>query len=144
MRIRTSFGCGPPSRPWKRTASPRRPWTRPLRGPSANARLAQSLRDIESELRLLKEEEVRLRQAIGAYEQRVENMPRREEEFQTLSRDHATAKERYDTLLKRYEEAQLAESLERGRQTEQFRILDPATPPGIPPRPPGCGSSRRA
>jgi succinoglycan biosynthesis transport protein ExoP len=104
-------------------------------GPSANARLAQSLRDIESELRRLKAEELSLRQAIGAYEQRVENMPRREEEFQTLSRDHATAKERYDSLLKRYEEAQLAESLERGRQTEQFRILDPATAPGNPSAP---------
>jgi succinoglycan biosynthesis transport protein ExoP len=108
---------------------------KPAPGPSANARLAQSLRDIESELNRLKTEELSLRQAIGAYEQRVENMPRREEEFQTLSRDYATAKEKYDSLLKRYEEAQLAESLERGRQTEQFRILDPATAPGKPSAP---------
>jgi polysaccharide chain length determinant protein (PEP-CTERM system associated) len=102
---------------------------------STNARLAQALRDTDSELRLLKQEELRLRQAIGSYEQRVENMPRREEEFQTLSRDHAAAKERYESLQKRHEEAQLAESLERGRQTEQFRILDPATPPGTPSAP---------
>ena len=103
--------------------------------PSTNARLAQALRDVESELGLLKEEETRLRQAIGTYEQRVENVPRRDEELQTLSRDYATTKERHDTLLKRYEEAQLAESLERGRQTEQFRILDPAMPPGKPSAP---------
>lgn len=108
---------------------------KPAPAVAASARLAQALRDTDSELRLLKEEELRLRQAIASYEQRVENMPRREEEFQTLSHDHATAKERYDTLQKRYEEAQLAESLERGRQTEQFRILDPATPPGTPSAP---------
>ena len=47
----------------------------------------------------------------------------------------ATTKERYDSLAKRYEEAQLAASLEQGRKAEQFRILDPAIPPRDPVAP---------
>ena len=42
---------------------------------------------------------------------------------------------------KRYEEAQLAESLEQGKKIEQFRILDAAMPPRFRPPRPGCGSS---
>ena len=65
----------------------------------------------------------------------VENVPKRQEEFQSLSRDYQTIKDRYDTLLKRYEEAQLAESLEQGHAVERFRILDPAIPPREPSAP---------
>jgi hypothetical protein len=76
-----------------------------------------------------------VRGAIAAYEQRVENVPKRQEEYETLSRDYAATKERHDTLLKRYEEAQLAASLEKGQQTEQLRILDSAIPPRYPAAP---------
>jgi hypothetical protein len=62
----------------------------------------------------------------------VENVPKRQQELQDLSRDYGTTRERYDSLAKRYEEAQLAESLEQGRKAEQFRILDPAIPPRDP------------
>ena len=81
---------------------------------------------------MLKDEERVLRQTIAGYEQRVENAPKRQEEFQEMSRDDETTKERYNTLLKRYEEAQLAASLEQGQSVEQFRILDAALPPRDP------------
>jgi len=76
-----------------------------------------------------------LRQSIASLDQRVDNVPKRQQEFQELNRDYETTKERYDTLLKRYEEAQLAESLEQGKNVEQFRILDPALPPREPVAP---------
>jgi polysaccharide chain length determinant protein (PEP-CTERM system associated) len=98
-------------------------------------RLAQSLADVQKELVALKDEEVGLRGAIASYERRVENVPKRQEEFQALSRDYATTKERYDTLLKRYEEAQLAANLEQGQKVEQFRVLDSAIPPRNPSAP---------
>ena len=66
---------------------------------------------------------------------RVDSAPRRQQQLQELSRDYETTKERYETLLKRYEEAQLAESLEQGEKAEQFRILDPALPPRDPVAP---------
>ena len=129
IRLRTGIAA------LEEDGEPSVPAREPVPAASANDRLAQALRDVESELRLLKEDELRLRQAIAAYEQRVENMPRREDEFHTLSRDYASTKERHDTLLKRYGEAQLAESLERRQQTEQFRVLDPAMPPAAPSAP---------
>ena len=101
----------------------------------STARLNQSIATVDAELQSLRDEERIMRQAITAYEARVENAPKRQQEVQELSRDSDTLKERYDSLLKRYEEAQLAESLEQGRKIEQFRILDPAVPPRFPAAP---------
>ena len=92
-------------------------------------RAGQGLTDVGVELASLKEEERALRQAIIGYEQRVENSPKRQQEFLELSRGSQATSERYDSLLKRYEEAQLAETLEQGANVEQFRILDVALPP---------------
>jgi succinoglycan biosynthesis transport protein ExoP len=98
-------------------------------------RLLQAIADADAELNALKNEEQSFRKAIGSYEQRVENVPRRQQEFEALSHESASTKERYDTLLKRYEEAQLASSLEQGQKVEQFRILDAAIPPREPAAP---------
>lgn len=98
-------------------------------------RLLQAVSDAEAELRVLKNEELALRQAVGSYQQRVENVPRREEEFQLLNRDYASTKERYESLLKRYDEAQVAATLEQGQNVEQFQILDAAVAPREPAAP---------
>jgi succinoglycan biosynthesis transport protein ExoP len=95
----------------------------------------QSIADADRELKTLKAEELALHRSLDSYEQRVENGPKRQEEFQALSRDYNTTKERYETLLKRYEEAQLAASLELGQKVGQFRILDAAVPPRDPAAP---------
>jgi polysaccharide chain length determinant protein (PEP-CTERM system associated) len=91
-------------------------------------RLRESLRAADGELKILRTEEQRLRGAIATYQSRVEHTPRREQEFQELSRDYAAIKELHQSLSKRYEEAQLAESMEQVQKGEQFRILDPAVP----------------
>ena len=86
------------------------------------------LKEINAELKALKDEEQTLRQAIATYEGRADNAPRRQQEYQRQARDYATLKEQYQSLLKRYEEAQVAESMEQGLKGEQFRILDGALP----------------
>lgn len=91
-------------------------------------RLKEALADAETELKVLKNEEARLREGIAAYQARVENVPRREQEFRELSRDYDSTRELYQTLLKRSEEAQLAESMEQRQKGEQFRVVDPALP----------------
>jgi len=102
--------------------------------PSASA-LKAALSPIDMEIESLKAEEQRLRRDISAYQRRVENAPQREEEFRELSRDFDTTKELHASLLKRYEDAQLAENMEQIRQGEQFRILDPAIPGNRPAAP---------
>ena len=103
--------------------------------PAGRRATEQALGQLESELASLKQEEGMLRRLIADYETRVENAPKRQEELQRLSNDYKTAKDRYETLLKRYEEAKVAESLEQGQNVEQFRVLDPAVPSMAPVAP---------
>ena len=101
-------------------------------------RLKEALSEVQTELRILKTEEGRIREETAAYQKRVENVPRREQEFFELSRDYQSTQELYRSLLKRYEEAQLSESMEQRQKGEQFRVLDPAMPnsqPAAPNRP---------
>ena len=95
----------------------------------------QALAGVEAELRTLKEEEASLRKLIAEYEARIDTSPTRQQALQQPSGDYDAVNERYQALLKRSEEAQLAENLERGHNTEQFRILDPAIPPLNPAAP---------
>src|SRR5207245_4231524 len=94
-----------------------------------------ALSAIDAEIKSLKAEEQRLRRQIETYQRRVESAPQREQEFQELSRGFETARELYASLLKRYEDAQLAENMEQSKQGEQFRILDPAIPTKQPAAP---------
>jgi polysaccharide chain length determinant protein (PEP-CTERM system associated) len=89
-------------------------------------RLKEALAEVQTDLKVLKTEEGRLRESIALYQARVDNVPRREQEFKELSRDYESTRELYGSLLKRYEEAQLAESMEQRQKGEQFKVLDPA------------------
>ncbi|HJU44093.1 MAG TPA: Wzz/FepE/Etk N-terminal domain-containing protein [Vicinamibacterales bacterium] len=103
---------------------------------SASTRFArQSLATVESELRVLKEEEASLRTLIAGHEARIDNAPKLQQGLEQPSLAYDAVNERYQALVKRSEEAQLAENLERGQNTEQFRILDPAIPPLRPAAP---------
>jgi succinoglycan biosynthesis transport protein ExoP len=95
----------------------------------------QGLESVEGELRSLKQEEASLRSMIAGYEARVDHSPQRQQELQQPSRDYDAVNERYQALVKQAEEARLAENLERGQNTEQFRILDAAIPPIHPAAP---------
>ena len=95
----------------------------------------QSIIAIDAELAKLKEEDTRLRASITEVERRLQTMPERQQEFAVVSRDRQTAKDLYDSLLKRYEEAQLVESMESDRQGERFRVLEAAVAPEGPSAP---------
>jgi succinoglycan biosynthesis transport protein ExoP len=98
-------------------------------------RLKESLSEAEADIKVFKSEERRLRESIASYQTRVENVPRREQELRELSRDYDSTGALYQSLLKRFEEAQLAESLEQRQKGEQFRVLDPAIPGPTPDAP---------
>src|SRR5882762_5010762 len=98
-------------------------------------RLKEALSEAEADIKIFKGEERRLKDGIAAYQARVENVPRREQEFRELARDYESTRELYQSLLKRYEEAQLAESMEQRQKGEQFRVLDPAIPNPAPAAP---------
>jgi polysaccharide biosynthesis transport protein len=97
--------------------------------PPATHFAKQALANVEKELRTLKDEEAALRGQISSYEARIDNSPKAQEELDQPTRDYDAVNDRYQALVKRAEDARLAENLERGQATERFRILDPAIPP---------------
>jgi protein tyrosine kinase modulator len=101
------------------------------RGAAAAAR-ERSSGDLDGELNGLKAEEQRLRRAIADYQRRVDVAPELEQDFQGMARDYRNTKETYDSMLKRYQDAQVAEDMERRRSREEFRLLDAALPPREP------------
>jgi len=92
------------------------------------ARLQDTLRSIETELKLAKQDEQRLRQGITSYQTRLDNAPKREQEYLDATRDYQSTKELYQTLTRKYDDSLLSESMEQRQKGEQFRIVDSAMP----------------
>jgi polysaccharide chain length determinant protein (PEP-CTERM system associated) len=98
-------------------------------------RLQEMLGAADTELKLAKADEQRLRRSIDTYQTRVENTPKSEQEFLEMTRDYDATRELYQNLSKRYDEATLAESMEQRQKGEQFRVLDPAVASSAPAGP---------
>jgi polysaccharide chain length determinant protein (PEP-CTERM system associated) len=103
--------------------------------PTALDARKKAIQNLDAELEKLKKEEADLRQNILNIETRLEGVPERQQEFGRLTRDYNAAKDLYDSLLKRFDDAQLAASMETDRQGERFRILEAAMPPSSPVAP---------
>jgi len=99
----------------------------------SNNPIYQSLRNqsqvIILEISSMRAELAHVDEQIRAFQARVENAPRREQELMTLTRDYENIKTNYQSLLRKKLNAEIAEDLEKRRKSEQFRILDPATLP---------------
>ena len=65
--------------PAKEEATPQGAYSRQLK---------KTMNEVDGEIKVLKAEEGSLRRTIAAYQQRVENTPHREQEFQAISRDY--------------------------------------------------------
>jgi len=90
------------------------------------------LEAVEVELFRLRAESESIVREMGMYQARLENTARVELELLDLTRDYDNLQESYDRLLGKRMDAKLAENLEKGRQSEQFTILERATPPSEP------------
>ena len=85
------------------------------------------------ELKILKaEERAASRSDRRATSGAVQETPVREQEFKELARDYESTRELYASLLKRYAESQIAESMEQRQKGEQFRVIEPAVAAGGP------------
>ncbi len=96
---------------------------------------AAVLANLDAELEKQKREEESLRAIIAGTEKRLESVPARQQDYALISRDHQAAQELYNSLLTRYGEAQVSESMETDRSGERFRVLEAAIPPSDPSAP---------
>lgn len=93
------------------------------------------LRTVEAEIKVRRHRAAEIQGQIKALEQRMEQMPIREQELSTLLRDYETTNKRYQSLLANKESAKITEQMEKRQKGEQFRILDPANLPIKPVKP---------
>jgi protein tyrosine kinase modulator len=94
--------------------------------------LRAEMESLDRQIAYTNSEIERIRGTYQTYQARVEAVPARESDYAALARDYDTQLEMYKGLLKKREEAKLAENLERRQVGEQFRIIDPARRPERP------------
>ncbi len=96
---------------------------------------AAVLANLDAELEKQKRDEAAVRATIATTEQRLNSLPARQQDYALISRDHRVAQELYNSLLTRYGEAQVSESMEVDKSGERFRIMEAAIPPADPSAP---------
>jgi len=97
--------------------------------------LANNMTATEMEIKRLQDESGKLRSQIGQYRGRIEGATVREQQMSSLVQEYDNTKRLYESLLRKSEEAQQAENLERRQKGEQFRVVDPARVPEKPVQP---------
>ncbi|HWH58240.1 MAG TPA: Wzz/FepE/Etk N-terminal domain-containing protein, partial [Terriglobales bacterium] len=96
------------------------------------AQLRAQLKGYDQRLALQNKELDHIKDAINAYQARVQSSPSIEQQYKELTRGYQTALDSYNDLLKKRDSAAMATSLERQQRSEQFRVLDPANLPDKP------------
>lgn len=102
---------------------------------NADPALKRQVENADGEARGLRGEIAKLSAEMRSFQAKVEETPKREQELLSLNRDYQNLKELYDSLLKRKLEAEIAMSMEKKQQGEQFRVIDPAKEPQLPIKP---------
>jgi polysaccharide chain length determinant protein (PEP-CTERM system associated) len=97
--------------------------------------LENQLMAADQEIQRLKQEDALVRNQVVQYRGRIESTPAREQALAILTRDYNNTRDSYASLLKKSQEAQQAENLERRQKGEQFKVIDPARTPEKPYRP---------
>jgi len=67
-----------------------------------------------------------IQKQINLYQSRVQSSPAIEQEYKLITRDHQTALDFYNDLLKKHDQSSMSQGLEESEQAEHFRVLDPA------------------
>ena len=77
----------------------------------------------------------RIQQQLVQIQGRIQGTPALEAEFKRLTRDHQSALDFYNSLLRKESDSLMASNLERRQESEQFHLLEPASFPGSPSAP---------
>lgn len=104
-------------------------------GPNMAQQLSGQLASIQQELRQRTARQVELEEKIRAMQGRVEVLPAVQSQFADLNRDYEGMEKNYESLVEKQQASSMATELERHDQSEQFRVLDPASLPTAPSSP---------
>ncbi|MBN2232983.1 MAG: chain-length determining protein [Deltaproteobacteria bacterium] len=111
---------------------------RPEPGPADNPayiQLETQMRATESDIEALQGRKARLDAEIAAYQQRLDNMPLVEKEYNQLLRGYEADRIKYQELNNKLMEARVSQQMEEAQQAERFTIIDPPLEPEHPSKP---------
>lgn len=95
------------------------------------ARLDATIADIQS----IQSQRAARSKKLASLEDRVTKAPEVEREYRMLSRDYETAQAKYQEVLAKRQEAELASNLESKQRGERFTLIEPPVTPETPTRP---------
>jgi len=98
---------------------------------SLKAQIALTDHEIED----LEKRRVRVLHDVSAVQTRMSNLPMREQQLASLTRDYEASKANYKSLMDKKLAAQMAANMERWQKAERFVILDAARVPEKPTSP---------
>ncbi len=108
---------------------------KPAAEPAQIQQLRAQIHQYEQIIREKSAQQEEIQQQIKLYQGRVQLSPMVEQQYKQLTRDYQTALDLYNDLLRKRSQSAMATDLERRQQSEQFRVLDPASLPQKPSYP---------
>jgi polysaccharide chain length determinant protein (PEP-CTERM system associated) len=99
------------------------------------AGLKAQIKASDKELEDRKAEQQRILHDLAMYQQRLEQLPVREQDMARLMRDYEMSKENYKSLLDKKMAADMSLDMETRQQSERFTVLDRAQVPEKPIKP---------
>lgn len=103
--------------------------------PKENSSTSVRLDLLEHERQRVLQDQQRIQAQTEKYQDKVDAVPRREQQLSELTRDYEISKDHYRSLLEKTLSAEMATELEHKQEGERFTIMDPARRPDHPFRP---------
>jgi polysaccharide chain length determinant protein (PEP-CTERM system associated) len=100
--------------------------------PAQIQQLRAKIRQDDVAIADLTKQQAKIQEQIQVLQSHVQQSPVVEEQYKELTRDHQSALDFYNDLLKKRDNSAMATDLQREQQGETFRVLDP---PSLPDRP---------
>jgi uncharacterized protein involved in exopolysaccharide biosynthesis len=97
--------------------------------------LASQLSSTRAEIESLNEQKADLTVKAEEYRLRIENTPKIEQDYNTMLLDRNNTQAKYEDLLRKVMEANVAMGLEKEQKGERFTLIDPARLPEKPYKP---------
>lgn len=107
----------------------------PARESPVVAQLRSQLDANRLEIEDLKKSEQGLKASVSQYHTRLNLTPVREQQLTSILRDYDLLKQHYADLLNKEQQSQLAATLEKQQEGQQFRLVDPPSLPTLPASP---------
>jgi chromosome segregation ATPase len=97
--------------------------------------LQAQLNATDTQIGALQVRSTELRARMEQLEERLSLTPQVEQEYQTVTRDLASARAKYDELVKRRMDAEVSEAAIQGGRADKFRVMQAPSVPNSPAKP---------